>query len=266
MVAGVASADDKAPRVVLWHAYSGAEQAALEATVQAFDKAHPEFHIEVLSVPYEAYSNKLTTAIPNGNGPDLFIGAHDQIGHWSSTQLIEPLAVDGAWRGASLAGVKQEEFHPRTLEALSYQPKDAPRALYALPLAFKSPVLFYRRDKIKSPPKDTDALRALIKEHTSREGPRRSWRYGLVYQVTDFYYHAAWMHGFKGAVTDPETGAILPFATEPNARSFDFARELAQSMPLNTEGAKVKALFQHCLLYTSPSPRDRTRSRMPSSA
>ena len=23
---------------------------------------------------------------------------------------------------------------------------------------------------------------------------------------------------------------------------------------------------QHCLLYTSPSPRDRTRSRMPSSA
>ena len=25
-------------------------------------------------------------------------------------------------------------------------------------------------------------------------------------------------------------------------------------------------LVQHCLLYTSPSPRDRTRSRMPSSA
>ena len=25
-------------------------------------------------------------------------------------------------------------------------------------------------------------------------------------------------------------------------------------------------LFQPCLLYTSPSPRDRTRSRMPSSA
>ena len=26
------------------------------------------------------------------------------------------------------------------------------------------------------------------------------------------------------------------------------------------------ALLDHCLLYTSPSPRDRTRSRMPSSA
>ena len=30
--------------------------------------------------------------------------------------------------------------------------------------------------------------------------------------------------------------------------------------------AKVDGLFVPCLLYTSPSPRDRTRSRMPSSA
>ena len=29
---------------------------------------------------------------------------------------------------------------------------------------------------------------------------------------------------------------------------------------------KVRSLFLSCLLYTSPSPRDRTRSRMPSSA
>ena len=28
----------------------------------------------------------------------------------------------------------------------------------------------------------------------------------------------------------------------------------------------IKGLFYICLLYTSPSPRDRTRSRMPSSA
>ena len=29
---------------------------------------------------------------------------------------------------------------------------------------------------------------------------------------------------------------------------------------------EVEGLFEICLLYTSPSPRDRTRSRMPSSA
>ena len=29
---------------------------------------------------------------------------------------------------------------------------------------------------------------------------------------------------------------------------------------------RLKAKLRNCLLYTSPSPRDRTRSRMPSSA
>ena len=40
---------------------------------------------------------------------------------------------------------------------------------------------------------------------------------------------------------------------------------------LSKEGRKVKVIerdptYKTCLLYTSPSPRDRTRSRMPSSA
>ena len=35
---------------------------------------------------------------------------------------------------------------------------------------------------------------------------------------------------------------------------------------INEEGAKLDILSTACLLYTSPSPRDRTRSRMPSSA
>ena len=34
----------------------------------------------------------------------------------------------------------------------------------------------------------------------------------------------------------------------------------------NTENNTVNAENSNCLLYTSPSPRDRTRSRMPSSA
>ena len=40
-------------------------------------------------------------------------------------------------------------------------------------------------------------------------------------------------------------------------------------LPLTLEQDKASismVLFQDCLLYTSPSPRDRTRSRMPSSA
>ena len=35
---------------------------------------------------------------------------------------------------------------------------------------------------------------------------------------------------------------------------------------LQASGIKQEYLNKYCLLYTSPSPRDRTRSRMPSSA
>ena len=40
--------------------------------------------------------------------------------------------------------------------------------------------------------------------------------------------------------------------------------KVVASLDEPTEG--VDTLFDDCLLYTSPSPRDRTRSRMPSSA
>ena len=40
----------------------------------------------------------------------------------------------------------------------------------------------------------------------------------------------------------------------------------ANDLEMNKIRGKIGMLFQDCLLYTSPSPRDRTRSRMPSSA
>ena len=47
---------------------------------------------------------------------------------------------------------------------------------------------------------------------------------------------------------------------EPKHHPPDFALEIL------SDQEKVRALLATCLLYTSPSPRDRTRSRMPSSA
>ena len=45
-------------------------------------------------------------------------------------------------------------------------------------------------------------------------------------------------------------------------------RDLIASCPVCLYAGSLvpEELLSHCLLYTSPSPRDRTRSRMPSSA
>ena len=52
-----------------------------------------------------------------------------------------------------------------------------------------------------------------------------------------------------GSAPDPRTGAVIPPIYQTST--------YAQKAPGDHTG---------CLLYTSPSPRDRTRSRMPSSA
>ena len=65
--------------------------------------------------------------------------------------------------------------------------------------------------------------------------------------------------------------ALLAFepaaAREPVSLVTVESRELEERLPLTgTLTAKRAALLSTCLLYTSPSPRDRQKSRMPSSA
>ena len=65
-------------------------------------------------------------------------------------------------------------------------------------------------------------------------------------------------------------GGILPFVFLTLAGLLDRDHGPLWSDALNAYGAIILsflgALHWACLLYTSPSPRDRTRSRMPSSA
>ena len=58
----------------------------------------------------------------------------------------------------------------------------------------------------------------------------------------------------------PPTGAGLPEETVP-----EVAQGAAEEQP-ERDRPGPRADLARCLLYTSPSPRDRTRSRMPSSA
>ena len=61
-----------------------------------------------------------------------------------------------------------------------------------------------------------------------------------------------------GCWTSVSRKSVLPVFKELNSLLF---------YPVQYEGEELeKNVFYTCLLYTSPSPRDRTRSRMPSSA
>lgn len=224
-----AQADDAAqvPKLVLWHAYRGAEREALEQVAQNINKAQPELHLKLLAIPYDALVDKITAAIPRGRGPDLFISAHDTIGDWAEAKILRPLTTE--------ADPQQlKTFLPKTLPALIYKDE-----LYALPLAFKSCALFYNPKLINTPPTTTDALVAAAKQHTDVS----KGQYGLVYETSLLYFHAPLLFGFGGHLFDQNGAPDLDNAG--NLASARFAQKLVQVdkiVPREVNGPLVTSL------------------------
>ena len=70
-----------------------------------------------------------------------------------------------------------------------------------------------------------------------------------------------WASGWKSPIYNDNRKTL----SYPAVRSF-IKLELARVISEKFENVDAIAGVATCLLYTSPSPRDRTRSRMPSSA
>ena len=182
--------------------------------------------MKVLSVPYEAYTNKLTSAIPRGNGPDVFIAAHERAGDWARSGLL------ASWPEGS---ANWDDYHPTTVNALTLND-----GIYGVPLAYKSLVLFYNPTLVREPPGTTDQMIETAMAHTNRvEG-----KYGLAYQATNFYMHGGWLFGFGGRIFDDEGNVVLD---DPgNIKSAQFAYDLVNVhhiVPEEATGVLVSQLF-----------------------
>ncbi len=211
--------------IVLWHAYNDAERDALVETAKAWNDAHPDQPLELVSVPYKAFADKLTSAIPGGNGPDLFIYPQDRIGDWADGAVIEPIEF---W----IDDARATRFSDEALAAMAYK-----GSLWGLPLAVESLVLYYRTDLVPHPPRTTDELVALTSQMKAARG------YAVAYANGNLYGHAPWLFGYGGKVFDD--AGTLSIATPEAARAMQFARELVASgaAPERAEGPQVATLF-----------------------
>ena len=214
-----------APRsheVVLWHSYTGGERAALEATAAKWNAKHPDTPLVLVAVPHDGFADKVSSAVPRGNGPDLFIYAHDRIGDWAEAGVIEPIEF---WVDDSHA----ERFGDRALGLMAYR-----GSLWGLPLALKSLALFYRTDLVAKPPATTDELIALkMPPHT----------FTLAYASPDLFAHAPWLHGFGGRVVDDRDQ--LAIASPEAAHALEFARDLVvrRVAPEDAQNSQVASMF-----------------------
>ncbi len=226
LVAGLVVLASHVPRanaedVTMWHSYRGAERDALETVVAAFEQANPAIDVKLVATPHDAFASKLTTAIPRGNGPDLFIFAHERIGGWADGGIIAPFNE----RPLS-------EFLETTAQAVRYKGR-----VWALPLAFKSLVLFRNTALVTDAPATTDEM--------LREGARLKKR-GLVALATLYekiYFHMPWFHGFGASLWN--TDGTPGFGSDAALASYEFAAALATEglVPAEPTGALVTQLF-----------------------
>jgi arabinogalactan oligomer / maltooligosaccharide transport system permease protein len=215
-----------AERVVLWHSYRGKEEEALKQIVSTFHEKQKAIRLEALSVPYEALAAKLSTAIPRGNGPDLFIFAHERIGGWAEKEILAPLTDAQADRAKGL-------YWPNTLNALRYN-----QSLYGMPLSSKSVALFYNRDLVKEPPSNTSEL-ITLSQSLQKEG-----LFPLAYPADKFYFHAPWFFGFGATLLD-ENG-FVDFRSPGNVKSLQFVQNMQEAgfLPREPTTALVGQLFR----------------------
>ena len=205
--------------LVVWHAYRGLEERALKLAAEAYEESSG-VGVDLVGVPFGAFDRKVETAIPRGNGPDVFISAQGNLGKWSAMGLMVP--VDDA---------AAADHRPLTSEALRHDGR-----LMGVPLAFKTLVLFYDPTLVDEPPRTTDDLIAAARDL------RQGSRYGLAYESDAPYFHAPFMHAF-GASTVPVDGAVQ-LDTPQHVAALAFSVELAGLVPLRPTAERVSQLYR----------------------
>src|SRR3954451_14843548 len=129
--------------IVVWHGYRGGEKAAFEKVIENFNQANAgKIKVTTLAVPYDAFADKITAAVPRGNGPDVFIFAQDRMGGWvEAGKTIEPIDF-------YLDDATKARYLPTTLEAMVYR-----GTTYGLPLNYKVITMIYNKKLVPVPPK-----------------------------------------------------------------------------------------------------------------
>ena len=115
----------------------------------------------------DSATDKFQQAAATGNGPDIFIWAHDRLGEWAKSGLIAPLSPSQS--------IKNGIFE-LTWDAVTLDDK-----IYGYPMAIESIGLIYNKKLVPEPPKTFEEIAALD-EKLAKDGKKAIlWDYNNTY-------------------------------------------------------------------------------------
>jgi arabinogalactan oligomer / maltooligosaccharide transport system substrate-binding protein len=159
--------------------------------------------------------NKFITAAQAGQGPDIYMGAHDRLGSFVAPGIVAPVP------STLLSKKERVGYNPVSVQAMSIKGR-----MYGIPLAAESYFLYYNKTLIKTAPKTWAQLISKAKALTSGD------RYGFLWDTTNFYYDYAFIHGYGGYVFKHTKSGLDPkklgLATSGSIRGFQFIADLVR--------------------------------------
>ena len=115
----------------------------------------------------DSATDKFQQAAATGNGPDIFIWAHDRIGEWAKSGLLTPVTPSADTK----SGIADFSW-----QAVTYDNK-----LWGYPISVETIGLIYNKALVDTPPKSFDDVLAL-NEKLSAQGKRAIlWDYNNTY-------------------------------------------------------------------------------------
>ncbi|WP_437305417.1 extracellular solute-binding protein [Sorangium sp. So ce388] len=204
----------------LWHAYRDDEARALGAIVAAFKGEE----VELLALPFDAYASKLQAAIPMGEGPDLFIDAHERLGDYRARKLVAPVGDalepggEALFQGPALAAVRQGG------------------EIFGLPISQKCMALYMNTALVREAPAYLEDIAALA-------GALPQGVYPLAYEASNAYAHMPILAAFGGTMLDESDQ--FGFVGPGPERSLELVRSLIarRVVPEDANGALVTDLY-----------------------
>ncbi|MCT2536990.1 extracellular solute-binding protein [Aquibacillus koreensis] len=135
---------------------------------------------------------ELSLAGPEGNGPDVFLQAHDQIGNIVAQGLAAPL---------DLTEEEVMGYSDAARNAVTYQ-YDNETNYYGVPYAIETYGIFYNKDIVDNAPETIDDLKTLLEEKTNADEDQ----FGFLMKPNDLYFAYPFIKNYGGYIFGGETG------------------------------------------------------------
>lgn len=202
--------------ILFWHSYSeGEEKIFQEQVLTAFEKVHPEIHVNAVRMPYEGMDQQLITAVSGDAAPDVMRMDITWVAQMAKLGALE--AVDGMDGFEGIKGNALESSMVTNLYGGNY---------YGLPLNANTTVAIYNKKLLTeygfSQPSET--LEELLAAKDKADPAGEKWLFAV--QGTYNWAMLPFLWTLGGSVTDADfTKASGYLNSEATVKALETVRQ-----------------------------------------